>query len=659
MTKQYISVSQSCYWRSLFKLIFISFLISLLVGCPGNVSRQVTFDETKGSEYYLSQVTSFSGDEKINWQLLAIRSLIIETKNSQAKQLINQLPSNLNSTQRQELLFLQGELAVNNQQSFDINEISMNNLSEAQLIRYYKIKIGLDKLKRDINAVAHDFIELEKYGSEFQQHDTINQTWNWLATLNDAEINSILVYADQPILQGWVDLIYTYKNNSNIYVIDASDDADTIASKQDAQLTLIKNAIKDWQLQYSTHPAAKYLPRTIYGEKYRLSDDINNKNIALFLPLTGSSKIFGDTIRQGYEDASRFFPQSGQQNITVYDTNSSPIDSLVKQAKQQGAELIVGPLLKQDVVSIVKISPDIPVLALNKVDDFDYSNRYSSNICFFALSPENEAKDAANHIYAQHKNSPLLILPSNDLGKRIATSFVQQWHLISPSSNGVYVQYFDSEKSLSQQMNSGRGIELEGSLLSNSSLQSGQQNSQNTLFSNVGIDDNGSIAPSFDAANQQFDAIYVYASYSELSLIKSMLEMVSNKKTTDVNGKTISAKKNVPAIYTSSKSNIANMTQDFRYDMDKVQFSDIPLIVTKHEMINELPNYIKDDYSLVRLYAMGVDAWQLANHFNQLKPYQIGILDGLTGNLSVANQCEITREFSWQQYLNGQEVAVQ
>lgn len=658
MTKQYTLTSQSCYWHNLFKLIFISFLISLLVGCPSNVSRQITFDETKGSDYYLSQVVSSSGNEKIDWQLLAIRSLIIETKNSQAKQLINQLPSDLNGMQQKELLFLQGELAVNNQQFFDINQITTTGLNENQLIRYYKIKIGLDKLKGDINAVAQDFIELEKYGSEFQQHDTINQTWNWLATLNDAEINSILVYADQPILQGWVDLIYTYKNNSNIYVIDASDDADTIASKQDAQLTLIKNAIKDWQLQYSTHPAAKYLPRTIYGEKYRLSDDINNKNIALFLPLTGSSKIFGDTIRQGYEDASRFFPQSSQQNITVYDTNSSPIDSLVKQAKQQGAELIVGPLLKQDVVSIVKISPDIPVLALNKVDDFDYSNRYSSNICFFALSPENEAKDAANHIYAQHKNSPLLILPSNDLGKRIATSFVQQWHLISPSSNGVYVQYFDSEKSLSQQMNSGRGIELEGSLLSNSSLQSGQQNSQSTL-SNVGIDDNGSIAPSFDAANQQFDAIYVYASYSELSLIKSMLEMVSNKKTTDVNGKTISAKKNVPAIYTSSKSNIANMTQDFRYDMDKVQFSDIPLIVTKHEMINELPNYIKDDYSLVRLYAMGVDAWQLANHFNQLKPYQIGILDGLTGNLSVANQCEITREFSWQQYLNGQEVAVQ
>lgn len=659
MSKQYTPISQSSDWLNLLKLVFISFLITLLIGCPSNVSKQISFDESKSSDYYLSQSASSSGSNKVDWQLLAIRALIIEAKNSQAKQLMNQLPKDLNSIQKKELLFLQGELAVNNQQFFDINQISTIGLNESQLIRYYKLKIELDRYKGDVNAIVHDFIELEKYGTEYQQHEVINQTWDWLITLNDEEINSILVYADQPILQGWIDLIYTYKNNSKIYAIDVSDDAATTASKQDAQLMLIKNAIKDWQLQYSTHPAAKYLPRTIYGKNYRLSDDFNNKNIALFLPLTGSSKIFGDTIRQGYEDASRIFPQDSQQNITVYDTNNGPIDSLVKQSKQRGAELIVGPLLKQDVISIIKISPDIPVLALNKLDKADYSNNYTSNVCFFALSPENEAEDAASHISAQNKNTPLLILPRNDLGKRIANSFAQQWHLISPSSNGVYVQYFDSEKSLSSQMNSGRGIELEGSLLSNSSSQSEQQMNQSTLFSNENIDDNGSIAPIFDTANLQFDAIYIYASYSELSLIKSMLDMASNKKTTNINGKVVSIKKNIPAIYASSKSNIANTTQDFRYDMDKIEFSDIPLIVAKQQLINELPNYIKDDYSLVRLYAMGVDAWQLVNHFNRLKPHQIGILDGLTGNLSVGSQCEIKREFSWQQYLNGQEVVVQ
>jgi len=95
----------------------------------------------------------------------------------------------------------------------------------------------------------------------------------------------------------------------------------------------------------------------------------------------------------------------------------------------------------------------------------------------------------------------------------------------------------------------------------------------------------------------------------------------------------IAINKNIPAIYASSRSNSADTTQDFRYDMERVKFSDIPLIVNKSQLIDQLPNYIKNDYSLVRLYAMGVDAWQLANHFNQLKPYQIDVLDGMTGKL--------------------------
>ena len=48
---------------------------------------------------------------------------------------------------------------------------------------------------------------------------------------------------------------------------------------------------------------------------------------------------------------------------------------------------------------------------------------------------------------------------------------------------------------------------------------------------------------------------------------------------------------------------------------------------------------------------MGIDAWRLANRFNQLDSYQLNLLDGLTGKLSTSSQCEVTRELSWQQYV--------
>lgn len=656
----------SCSWYAFFKISIISLLVGLLIGCPANVSKQLDFDEAKSSQYYLSQYTAASGNQKIDWQLLAIRSLIIEGNTQQARQLINQLPSDLNKTQQKESLLLQGELAVKNKLNFDINQLTFADLTEGQKIRYYTIKIGLDGQKGDVNSQIRDYIELEKYGTTEQRHQAINDTWNFLSTLDDSSISSVLVYANESVLQGWIDLAYSYRNNSNIYAIEDGDDAEAIAKKEESSLNLIKNAVKEWQMQYSTHPAALYLPRNIYGEKYRLPDDASQKTIALLLPLSGPSKVFGDAIRLGYSDAARFYSQELQQNLYVYDTNSNSLDVLVKQAQQQGAELIVGPLLKQDVLTIMKLAPSMPVLALNKIDSTDFTGNYPEQICFFALSPENEAMDAANHIYSQRKKIPLLIVPKSDLGDRIVNSFAAQWRSIDPASNGVYVQYFDSENALSTKMNSGIGIELEGSLIADSKFSSNESTSSNHFLTDFSTSDSVMTAQS-DTETPQFDSIYIYASHSELTLIKSMLEMASNKIEVDENGQEVvdkkgnkvAIKKIIPALYSSSRSHIADTTQDFRYDMDRMQFSDIPLIVNQNQLVEELPSYIKNDYSLVRLYAMGVDAWRLANRFSQLKPYQIDVLDGMTGQLSVAQQCEVTRTFTWLQYRNGEDTVVQ
>lgn len=664
MTTPNLFVSLTNTWQTFFKIAFISILIGLLTGCPANVSKQINYDESKNSQYYLSQYLTASGDEQTDWQLLAIRSLIIEDNVSQAERLINQLPGQLNRIQQQEALLLQGELAVKTGRIFDLNKLSLNTLSDSEKIRYYQIKIGLDKQKNDINALIRDYIELEKYGTQEQRHMTINNTWDFLIGLSRDDINTILVYANEPILQGWIDLIYTYNNNSNVYTVVESDEPEMVTAKQELQFNLLKNAVNEWQMQYSNHSAALYLPRNIYGEKYRLPDDVNKKNVALFLPLSGSSKVFSDAIRLGYFDAGQFYSQEPQQNITIYDTNGGDLASLVKQAEQQGAELIVGPLLKQDVLSISKLAPAIPVLALNKIDRSDLVNNGSQTICYFALSPEDDASDAANHISHQNKTNPLLIVPKNDLGERVAKSFVEQWQLDNPEQSDVYVQYFESETELRNKINSGVGIELEGTLLSTSTALLNQPESLDALLLSA-ITDSSELAPVEDVT-PQFDAIYVYASHNELALIKAMLEMKSNKVQLDESGEPILDKKgdpiavvkNIPTIYAGSRSNIADATQDFRYDMDRLQFSDIPFIINQSPLMDNLPTYIKNDYSLVRLYAMGFDAWKLANRFKQLVPYKIDVLDGMTGTLSVAQYCEITRTLTWQQYLNGKEVAV-
>ncbi|MDI5349341.1 penicillin-binding protein activator, partial [Salmonella enterica subsp. enterica serovar Kentucky] len=45
-------------------------------------------------------------------------------------------------------------------------------------------------------------------------------------------------------------------------------------------------------------------------------------------------------------------------------------------------------------------------------------------------------------------------------------------------------------------------------------------------------------------------------------------------------------------------------------------------------------NQPNNDYSLARMYAMGVDAWTLANHFSQMRQVQGFEINGNTGALT-------------------------
>ena len=65
---------------------------------------------------------------------------------------------------------------------------------------------------------------------------------------------------------------------------------------------------------------------------------------------------------------------------------------------------------------------------------------------------------------------------------------------------------------------------------------------------------------------------------------------------------------------------------------------------------------VRNDYSLARLYAMGVDAWALANHFTQMRQVPGFELNGNTGDLTATQDCVINRKLSWLKYQQGQIV---
>ena len=326
--------------------------------------------------------------------------------------------------------------------------------------------------------------------------------------------------------------------------------------------------------------------------------------------------------------ASAPAPAPSSVELKVYDTTSAPLSQLLTQAQQDGASLVVGPLLKNDVDGVVKSNTPLNVLALNQPESVE--NR--ANICYFALSPEDEARDAARHIHEQGKQAPLLLIPRSALGDRVANAFAQEWQ--SLGGGVVLQQKFGSRSELRGGVNGGGGIALTGTPVAASQPQS-------VTLGDLTIPAPADTQP---ASGGSVDAAYIVATPDEIAYIKPMISMRNGSRS----GATL---------YASSRSAQGTAGPDFRLEMDGLQYSEIPMLAGSNpSLMRQALSAVHNDYSLARLYAMGADAWTLANHFSQMRQMPGYELRGNTGDLSANQDCVINRKLSWLKYQQGQIV---
>ena len=317
--------------------------------------------------------------------------------------------------------------------------------------------------------------------------------------------------------------------------------------------------------------------------------------------------------------------------LKIYDTSSQPLDQVLAQVQEDGASIVGGPLLKNNVDELMKSNTTLNVLALNQPEQVQ--NR--ANMCYFALSPEDEARDAARHIHEQGKQAPLLLIPRSTLGDRVATAFAQEWQKLG---GGVVLQQkFGSSSELRAGVNGGAGIALNGSPVTAS-----LPPQQGVTIGGLTIP-----APPTDAqfsGGGKVDAAYIVATPEEIAFIKPMIAMRNGSQS----GATL---------YASSRSAQGTAGPDFRLEMDGLQYSEIPMLAGSNPaLMQQALSAVHNDYSLARLYAMGVDAWALANHFTQMRQVPGFELNGNTGDLTATQDCVINRKLSWLKYQQGQIV---
>lgn len=657
---------------------------------PDQSTAHMQGEATADSAYYLQQMQQSADDSKTTWQLLAIHALVKEGKTQQAVDLYNQLPKEMNDEQRREQQLLVPEIRVAQKDYAAANaalaKINPAELSKNQQARYYQSVIDASQNRASLELLRA-YIAQEPILTGPAHQKNIDGTWQALSQMTPEQMNSLVINADENTLQGWLDLQRVWNDNRN-------------------DPEMLKAGIKDWQTRYPQNPGAKTLPTQLSNmQNYKAA---STNKIALLLPLSGQAAVFGRTIQQGFEAAKNMgsapvaqstapattpdtnaqpvdttqaalpqptdanmvtspsaasvddltqqpaadaaqptpVPQSAPQvqsaaaapanpsaEIKVYDTTTQPLAQILAQAQQDGATIVVGPLLKNNVDELANSTSPLNILALNQPEKVQ--NR--ANICYFALSPEDEARDAAGHIWQQGHRAPLLLVPRNALGDRVTKAFAEEWMKLGGGT--VLQQKFGSVAELKQGINSGSGIALTGSPVTPASAQP-----EGVTIGGLTIPPPPTDAQITAGTSGGVDAAYIVATPDEVALIKPMIAMRTGSRS--------------PAqLYASSRSSQGVNGPDFRLEMDGLQFSEIPMLAGNNpSMMQQALSSVHNDYSLARLYAMGVDAWSLANHFSQIRQVPGYQVNGNTGTLSSNPDCVINRKLNWLQFSQGQIV---
>ena len=180
--------------------------------------------------------------------------------------------------------------------------------------------------------------------------------------------------------------------------------------------------VEAWQARYPNHPAREVVRSELLGIRDVIGEQV--PHVALLLPLSGRQAAAAATVRDGFMTAYYQAPESERPRLRVYDTSDISAAEAIARASREGAELIVGPLMREEVLGAADLVTERPtILALN----FLPSERPAPPGFFqFALSPEDEARIVARRVLADGRRRGVVLVPQGDWGTRVLTAFTQE-----------------------------------------------------------------------------------------------------------------------------------------------------------------------------------------------------------------------------------------
>jgi outer membrane PBP1 activator LpoA protein len=339
------------------------------------------------------------------------------------------------------------------------------------------------------------------------------------------------------------------------------------------------------------------------------SRDLNTP-VALLLPLSGRQQSAGMAVRDGFVAAYLASGGKQPQQVLVYDVALLGVGEAQAQARNAGAGLIVGPLLRESVQAINQIGGTIPVLALNYLPD---SEPARAGLWQFGLAPEDEVREIAARAISLGQRRAISLAPDNSWGRRLQSAF--EAHFTALGGQVVTARlYPPGESDFSPELRTALAYQ-----------------DKTATFAG--------------GRRQDIDLVFLAATHATGKLIYPQLRFYGAG--------------NLP---TYSSSAIWEDGDTDASDLNGITFPDGPWMIAPDSRSAGLKSQLErwwgpQSLTLSRLYALGHDAWQLLPAIRGQSmpgPFSDGEIEGLTGTLNADAMGRIHRRLQWATIRGGQ-----
>ncbi|MDR1012485.1 MAG: penicillin-binding protein activator [Coxiellaceae bacterium] len=351
-------------------------------------------------------------------------------------------------------------------------------------------------------------------------------------------------------------------------------------------------------------------------------------NVVMMLPLTGEHAASSRAIRNGFL-AAYYHDRKEHPNINIkiVDTNDKDILILYRKIVFDGAEVIVGPLTKKEVEVLLNIKLSIPVIALNTLDD--YRNNFSPNLYQFGLLPQDEAWQVADKMLKVGHNRVAIIAPNNYWGNKVAQAFRKRYE--RSSGRVVAVLDYDLTMKLAEQI---------CPFLARDAAKLCMPQKYNNMKAYVSPNDSMN-------RRQDINAIFLVATAVQARQIVPLLKFYYAG--------------DLP-IYAISSIYSGVIAPDLDQDINGVHFCDTPWVLQNSVNLNADLQAIYQQIRILwaddiikypRLYALGIDAYNLSSRLNEFVNSRKSAFESASGRLYLDRFNHIYRELSWAEFNNG------